>query len=128
MLIVDPTRLYEINAAGSGAQVCPVLSAHLEAAAVFNQTLIAAVTGQRIRVMGWTCGSTTATAGGFALKNGPAGARFHAQFAPANTALPFVMPIADSGYFETSTSTALGLDVGGGSNINITIFYITYTP
>jgi hypothetical protein len=122
--MIDPLRIYEV-----AGQVCALLRVHGEYAAGLNQTVLAGITGKRIRIMGYQCQSITGTASGFAIKDGAAGARLTALAAPPNTVLPYLAPITESGYFETSTGSAIGLDVGGGApNMNLTIFYIAYTP
>jgi|LakMenE18May11ns_1017448.scaffolds.fasta_scaffold9869298_2 hypothetical protein len=122
--MTDPIRLYEIN-----GEVCTVQCATLAAPLALNQTLVPAVTGKRIRVMGWIAQSGGAVVGAFGLKNGATGAyiMFLKRVPAITDGLIEKLPIVDCGYMETSTGTALGLDVTDAA-VNLTVFYIEYTP
>jgi hypothetical protein len=122
----DPTKIYETQKEG----VVLLQSAQVIAAAVGTDRLVvSAITGKRIRVMGWIAQSCTGTVGSFAFKNGAGGAGFMGFLSvpPITNGLNDKLPITDSGYFETSTSTGLYVDIVTAA-IDFTVFYIAYTP
>lgn len=119
---IDPIRLFEVN-----KQVSTLQTAVFNSAVANNQLIVTAVSGQRIRVMGFTMQSAAAQ-GNPIFKNGSGGAYISAAFwAPASTLPPFVLPVTDSGYFETTTGTGLYADVATAI-VYMNVFYITYTP
>lgn len=120
---ISPVQKYEIR-----GQVCPVKSAYLLINIGTNNTVVAAVTGKRIRVMGFIVNGNAGITN-FTFKDGN-GASLYSGFGPnaaAPTANPFQIPIADCGYFETSTGNALTIDVGVAQIIG-NVNYIEYTP
>jgi hypothetical protein len=121
-LIIDPTKVFEIN-----GEVCPVKSKYVGFAPGANQTAIAAVTGKRLRVMGFF--STTSAAGNptLALLNGSGGTVLFAATLQANTVRPTELPLVESGYFETSTGVGL-FATTTTANLDLTLFYVEYTP
>lgn len=123
-LQIDPIRIFEI-----GGQVSKVLAAPFSTAVGNNQAVIFAVSGQIIRVVGWTAQGSGGAIGSFNLKDGNGGAVIHAPiFFPPNTnGQSEKAPIAYTGYAETSVSTGLYSDVVT-AGINATFYYITYTP
>lgn len=122
--MMDPTRKYEIN-----GQVSTLKTAFLAGGTGNNQTVLAAITGERIRIMGLVAQSSTSTEGSFNLKSASGGATlFPAMFAPANNAgKPFELPVTDSGYFETVAGEGLFADIVTAA-VTIAVFYVTYTP
>lgn len=120
--VIDPVRVYEIN-----GQVCPVLSKYTGFAPGANQTVIAAVTGKRIRVMGLHATPSGAGNPSIILLNGSGGTQLFAAVMQANTVGPLYLPIVDSGYFETSTTTGL-FATTATANIDVNVFYVEYTP
>jgi len=123
-LRVSPPKYYEVN-----QQVCTVDSAFLAPGAGLNQQMIAAVTGRRIRVMGFDLQGDTAAGVAVAFKNGSGGAQKTIAYSlPAiATGTIFVKPIVDCGYFETSTGVGLFVDTYTGFS-RIGVYYITYAP
>lgn len=123
-IVYDPLRIFE-----TPKGVSQLTAATLAAGVANNQTLVAAVSGQRVRVMGWIAQSSTAAIGLFSLKDGNAGTVLMQPLAvPVITAgANDKLPIVESGYFETSTGVGLFTDVTTAA-VNITIFYIAYTP
>lgn len=121
---IDPTRYFQVK-----GEVCQMMSAFLSASVANDQTVITAVSGKRIRVMGLQMVSGGAGISTTSLKNGSGGTFLASVTAPANTsATPNVFwPIAESGYFETDTGVGLFIDVGTTA-CNVTILYLTYTP
>jgi len=120
----DPVRTIEIQ-----GHVYPVLCTGIVAAPGADQTIIVA-TGTLIhRVMGLTAQSVNAAAGSFNLKSNAAGTvKLYPIFPPLKTvAGPFVLPIVETGYFETTSGHALVCDIVT-DNVTINVFYISYTP
>lgn len=122
-ITVDPVRRFVVN-----GEVCKLKSVVFEAAVASNQQVIAAVTGKRIRVMGYSAQSDTTTQGSFLLTDGSGGRyMFGPYFAPPTTAEPLQVPVIDSGYDETSTGVGLFVGVGTAA-VNLNVYYIEYTP
>ena len=120
---IDPIRVYQVNGTVCTVDTaCPILSVSN------NQTVVAAVTGKKIRVMGLlaTVGSGAGQAG-VTLKNGSGGATRMAFVLPASTVGPIHLPLVNSGYFDTDTGVGLFVDIAT-SVVNLNLFYITYTP
>lgn len=125
LFVVNSLKKYEVN-----GQVCPVISAGATHTAGNDRTIVAAATGKRHRIMGYVAQSAAAGAtSGFVIKAAAAGRALNALTeAPASGAgLPFVLAISDAGYDESDTGAALVVDVYV-SSLNLTVYYITYTP
>jgi hypothetical protein len=121
--IVDPTRIFEVN-----GQVCPLLTYSATVPVSTNTQLVAAVTGKRIRVMGYALQTNDASLiGVIEFLDGSGGARKDAVYAPVRGQQREKLPIVDSGYFETTTATGLFANVSVAS-VFATVFYIVYTP
>lgn len=121
---ISPAKYYENNGV-----VCPLVTAAGIIAVGTNQQVIVAVAGKRIRVMGWIAqgigGITT-----YNFKDGSGGGGLTAGLYAPNgaTAGDFsLVPVIDSGYFETSTGVGLFCDVAVAVT-HLNVFYITYTP
>lgn len=123
MITIDPIRKYEIQ-----GNVSTLKTGYLSAAVANDQQIVAAVTGKRIRVMGMVLGSSAASSS-VLFQSGAAGVQLTTLLnAPAIATLPpFVLPITDSGYFETTTGEGLFCDVTIAITY-INVFYIEYTP
>lgn len=122
-MTIDPVRQFMVQ-----GQVATLQSAALAASIANNQAIVAAVTGQIIRVMGWDAQSNTATQGSFIFKSASGGTAISMLYwAPPSTGAPLFKVIADSGYYETATGQGLFTDVAAGA-VNLNIYYITYTP
>lgn len=120
---VNPIKYYEIN-----GQVCQVYCAPLAFTVANNQTVLAAITGKKIRVMGLDGYSDGAGGSVVALLDGSGGTvLYRAGFAAAITQAPKLLPIAHSGYFETTVSTGLFLNAITTAGA-INVFYVAYTP
>jgi hypothetical protein len=122
---VSPPKIYEVN-----GQVCKVKSKFVEiVAGAGSTTIITAITGQIIRVMGVLVSSAGAAgAGAFVLQDGSGGTSLLTTSTPDTTKLPgLLLPIVDSGYFETTVSVGL-YGVAAAANQYANIFYITYAP
>lgn len=120
---IDPTKKYQINGVAS-----PIKSTYVTTGVANNVTLVSAVTGKRIRVMGWILQSNGAGLSGVTLKDGSGGATLCTLNVTPNTnGANDKLPIVDSGYFETTAGTGLFCDVATTSCL-ATIFYIEYAP
>jgi hypothetical protein len=122
---VSPPKVYEVN-----GQVCKVLSAFEASGSTGNKLLVAAATGKVHRVMGWIAQGGTATRSDFRLRTAVAGNYLMAPLrVPGNNDIVSAdrQDLTDSGYMETNVGDALYADVTNAS-INLTVFYITYTP
>ena len=121
---LDPIRYLELPTGIATIQTAAVVTAVAN-----NQQLVAAVSGKRIRVMGWIAQAVGAAVGSFTLKSNSGGTAISAPLTvPVVTAgANEKLPISHTGYMETSTGHGLFTDVTG-AGINFTIFYIQYTP
>ena len=121
---VDPTRMYE-----TPNGVCKLSCAAIVTTVANNQQVVAAVSGKRIRVMGWLAQSVAAAVGAFTLKSASGGtALMTPLYVPAITAGACEkLPIVDSGYMETVAGEGLFVDVITAA-INLDVFYIIYAP
>ena len=120
----DPTKVFFVN--GSTRQL---YTGFITAGVASDQQIIAAISGQRIRVMGWTANAIGATVGTYLFKSASTGTARTAAITSPSTALALqqLFPITASGYFETNTGEGLFVDVATAA-VNITVFYISYTP
>lgn len=121
----NPTKVFENAKDG----VTQIYTAGGVFAVANNQSVIAAVTGQRIRIMGLTFVSDdAAAASNFLLKSASGGTTIMPAMsgAPDITA-PFNLPLVYSGYAETNTGEGLFIDVGTQA-LRIWVFYLVYTP
>lgn len=124
MNTIDPIRIYQVN-----GEVCPLKSAFAVVGVSTNTSLIAALTGRRIRVMGAFISSQGAAVSTFSFKNGSGGTVLFGATAPSNAvATPNIfLPVNESGYVETDTGVGLFCDVATTAAA-ITVFYIDYIP
>lgn len=123
---IDPLKYYQRK--GRHSESTPLKAARFSLSTGNDQQIVAAVSGKRIRVMGLIAQSTTSTAGSFTLQSASGGAAFSGGYhAPANTLPPWLLPITDSGYWETEIGEGLFSDVATAA-ITGDIFYIEYTP
>lgn len=122
-LMIDPVKVFQVN-----GEACPITPLVSTVAVGNNNSLLAAITGKRIRVMGYIAQSSAAGASQFQLKSASGGTvikNWETQNGIA--AAPLYLPIVNSGYCETNTGEGLFADVAT-SILYLTIFYITYTP
>jgi len=126
---VDPLRVFQVKPANAASgQVCPLLAKPFGLGVGNDQQVIAAITGQRIRIMGLIAQADGAGNPYIGFQTGAAGARILGAFYPSIVTLPpFILPITQSGYAETSTGDGLYADVGVAA-VTGTIFYIAYIP
>jgi len=119
---LNPLAFYETT-----KEACPVLNKFVSLAVGANQTVVAAVTGQRIRVMGILAQSNNAASGTLSLLDGSGGTALFTYPLPTNAQPAMFLPIANTGYMETTTSTGLFATVTTQAII-ANVFYIVYTP
>lgn len=120
--VIDPTRIYEVK-----GQVSKVASSAGNATTGSGKTIVAAVSGSIIRVMGWTLQAQTVAATINFKSSG--GTLLHdiVSLAAATDCKPDRLPMFYSGYFETLVGEGLVADVAGGS-VYHNVYYITYQP
>lgn len=126
--VLDPIRRYEIN-----GEVCTVQCAPLSVSTTTaNTQVVAASTGQRIRVMGYMCQSRGATTSDILFRSNSSGTQIEGVVTvPSKNSgdeKPFLKPITDTGWFETSTGHALFVQVTGTDGLWLAVYYIKYTP
>lgn len=123
ILTVNPVRKFETD---TGAW--PLLSVTGAIGVGANSVVLAAITGKKIRVMGWSAVSQGA-AGSFQLLDGSGGTVIHHYrgFPALASGLNDDKPLADSGYCETTTGTGLYVTVVTAA-VYLTVYYIAYTP
>jgi len=93
-----------------------------------NQQIIAAQTGKRIRLLGFTVQSSAAAAGAFLFKSASGGTTIWAvQNVLSNVNPPFVLDFNSFGYCETNIGEGLFTDVVTTA-LNFNVFYVVYTP
>lgn len=124
MIIVDPIRKF-VNVRNGAQEVCTVLCAAANHTVGSDRTVVTAVTGKRIRVMGWSI-YTGSNASGYNFKSNSGGTIIFRGSKSLNTIVDFA-PINETGYFETSTGHGLFVDIATAA-ADINIYYITYTP
>lgn len=121
--VVDPIRQFMSN-----GEVCTLKSAFLAASVANNQSVVAAVAGKRIRVMGlnWQTASG-AGAGTMQFKSNSGGSALTPAFQVPLQPTIDRWPISTTGYFETATGHGLFVDVATQA-VTVMVFYIEYTP
>lgn len=120
---IDPTKIFLIN--GTNA---PLLAIPAALGVSVNNILVAVAAGKRHRVMGWIAQGSGAGVSTFQLKSSGGAFIMGALAVPGNGAgLNDKLPISNTGYFETLTGEGLQVDIAGAA-IQMTVFYITYTP
>ncbi len=85
-----------------------------------NNTLLAAQTGYKIRVISYTL--TAASAVTVSFQDGAGGTALTGVMSLA-AGVPLVVPLAREGHFETSVTTLLNLSLGGGVQVSGHITY-----
>lgn len=124
VLTINPLKKYVIN-----GENCRLLTACKALTVGANREVIAAVSGKRHLIMGWSIQSTSGTVGTFYFRSNSGGTViWQDQSVPVNTnGFTDHLPIADSGYFETETGHGLFTTITG-ADLNFNVFYLTYTP
>src|SRR5262245_27322533 len=94
------------------------------AAAQTDSSLVAAVTGKKVRVVRVACtGDTAVTTIVFNSKPGGAGAAISATFNLA-VGTPLVLPTDNEGWFQTAVGEGLTVTTGAGGGVRVEIGYV----
>lgn len=124
---VCPHKYYEVVRGVGSAETATVKAANVGLSVGNNQSVVAAVTGKRIRVLAYKVSSLNSSVGAYAFKSGSGGAVLDGGQSPPNTIPPLIMIPWDAGYFETETGIGLFADiVSNGASIQV--YYVEYTP
>jgi len=105
-----------------GWSVQLVKRAAIDAASSGNNTLVAAVTGKKIRVLAVFL-TMTGTAVTIRFEDGADGTALTGQLGPA-AGQTIVLPFNPVGWFETSAATLLNLELGGSQSVDGSLVYI----
>jgi len=105
-----------------GWSVQLVKRAAIDAASSGNNTLVAAVTGKKIRVLAVFL-TMTGTAVTIRFEDGADGTALTGQMGPA-AGQTIVLPFNPVGWFETSAATLLNLELGGSQSVDGSLVYI----
>ncbi len=96
----------------------------VDAASSGNNTLIAAVTDKKIRVLAGSL-TMTGTAVTIRFEDGAGGDALTGQMTPAQ-GQTISLPYCPVGHFETSASTLLNLELGGAQSVDGWLVYVTH--
>ncbi len=119
---IDPIRLFEV-----AQQVSTITPGFITGTIATNITIVSGVTDKRIRVMGWEAQNVGSATANLVFRKANAGSPATQKYYLAPLDI-IDKPITNSGYFETaSTGQDLVCDIAGDL-INLTVYYITYTP
>lgn len=120
--LIDPIRIMQMQ-----GQVYPLQSYAGGFSTNNNQAVVSAVSGQRVRVMGFWTQAASLTQGAYAFKSNSGGTFLTpTYYCPPVTDPVDKFPLTETGYFETSTGHGLYVDVT--TTLQLTLFYIQYTP
>lgn len=123
---IDPLKFFQ--RLGRHSEELPLKTAVVELSTGNNQSIVSAVSGKRIRVMGFDAQSNTTTQGELEFIDGSGGsALYMSLYCPPSSSPPFQKDISFTGYFETSTGTGLFADCVTAA-VNVTVYYVEYTP
>jgi len=99
-----------------------VKRAVIDAASSGNNTLVAAVTGKKIRVLAVAM-TMTGTAVTIRFEDGAGGTALTGQMQPTQ-GQTVTLPFNPVGWFETSAATLLNLELGGAQSVDGVLVYI----
>ena len=99
-----------------------VKRAAIDAASSGNNTLVAAVTGKKIRVLALAI-TMTGTAVTIRFEDGAGGTALTGQRQPTQ-GQTVTLPFNPVGWFETSAATLLNLELGGAQSVDGVLVYI----
>lgn len=99
-----------------------VKHAKIDAASSGNNTLVAAVTGKKIRVLALFA-TMTGTAVTIRFEDGADGTALTGQMGPT-AGQTIVLPFNPVGWFETSAATLLNMELGGSQSVDGALVYI----
>ena len=129
---VSPPKYFEVGGSGGSGQTCKLKSITSAGIVGNNRTVVAAITGKIIRVMGFiVCPTVNNFALGnipyITLKDGSGGTGLILYGVANGLGGSLGLPVVDSGYAETTVSTGLFMDIAI-YDVYYTVFYIDYTP
>jgi hypothetical protein len=125
---VDSTRKF-LNVRNGSQEVCAIKYVTFTSAPASNLSIIAAVTGKKIRVVQMFGQSSDAAIGAVRFES-PAGTTIvNSIWLPLATTAGqlFLLPHNESGWFESATGEAIVADIAT-DDVNVTLGYIEYTP
>ena len=96
--------------------------AKIDAASSGDNTLVAAVTGKKIRVLA-AFFTMTGTAVTIRFESGAGGTALTGQMGPT-AGQTIVLPFNPVGWFETSDATLLNMELSGGQSVDGALVYI----
>ena len=99
-----------------------VKRAAIDAASSGDNTLVAAVTGKKIRVLAVAM-TMTGTAVTIRFEDGAGGTALTGQMQPTQ-GQTVTLPFNPVGWFETSAATLLNLELGGAQSVDGVLVYI----
>jgi hypothetical protein len=99
-----------------------VKRAAIDAASSGDNTLVAAVTGKKIRVLAVAI-TMTGTAVTIRFEDGAGGTALTGQMQPTQ-GQTVTLPFNPVGWFETSAATLLNLELGGAQSVDGVLVYI----
>lgn len=105
MMFYQEPKFVAVDAAGSG-----------------DNTLVAAVTGKKIRVLAGSL-TMTGTAVTVRFESGAGGAALTGQMTPAQ-GQTISLPYCPLGHFETAVSALLNLELGGAQSVDGWLVYV----
>jgi len=103
--------------------VCPPKFAIIDATTAGNNTVVAAVTGKKIRVLQLFLVNSAATGQTVRFRSGTAGAFLTGQMLFAPNDGP-VLPFSPIGWFETAASTLLNMELVAATSVDGCLTYI----
>lgn len=121
---VNPKKFYEI-----GGVNCELKTKVSELTVSNNTLVVTAVTGKRIRVMGLISQGDGGTVGSFQYKSASGGTMISIPIVspPTTNGDVLIIPINETGYWETVTGEGLYVDCVTAS-LNLQTYYVEYTP
>ena len=99
-----------------------VKRAAIDGATSGNNTLVAAVTGKKLRVLALFV-TMTGTAVTIRFEDGAGGTALTGQMGPT-AGQTIVLPFNPVGWFETSDATLLNMELSGGQSVDGSLVYI----
>ena len=99
-----------------------VKHAAIDAASSGNNTLVAAVSGKKIRVLALFI-TMTGTLVTIRFEDGAGGTALTGQMGPT-AGQPIVLPFSPVGWFETSDATLLNMELSGAQSVDGALTYI----
>lgn len=102
----------------------PIQYAVVDAASSGDNTLVAAVTGKKIKVLAGSL-TMTGTAVTIRFESAASGTALTGQMTPAQ-GQTISLPFCPVGHFETVAGELLNLELGGAQSVDGWLVYITY--